>query len=93
MIVRADRAPLQAIEATLAIDPTKLTLVHASPALAARQALVQSNEPTPGNVAVALAAPGPIAAGARVAILLDFAPLAPDAMRSRVEVTHIALDE
>src|SRR5262249_20091840 len=35
MIVRAD-APLQAIEATLSIDPSKLTLVHASPALAAR---------------------------------------------------------
>ena len=92
LVVRSD-APLQAIEATLAIDPTKLRLLGSHPALAARDAALLSNEPTPGTVALALANPGPIAAGERVAMILEFAPLARDATRSRIAVERLSIDE
>jgi hypothetical protein len=84
---------LQSVEATLAIDPTRLRLAKARAALAARDALLLANEPTPGTVAVALANPGEIAAGARVAIIFEFERVGPSASRSAVQVTNITFDE
>jgi hypothetical protein len=85
--------PLQSIEATLAIDPTRLRLAGARAVLGAREALLLANEPTPGIVAIALASPEPIAAGVRVGFVLEFDRRAPDASRSRVEVARIVFDE
>jgi len=92
ILVRAPRA-VQSIEATLAIDPARLRLVSARAALAARDGLLLFNEPTPGTVALALANPAPIPAGARVALVVEFAPLAPDASRAEVTVQQLAIDE
>ena len=86
-------AALQAIEVTLAVDPSKLRLRGARPALAGRGALVLSNEPTPGTIAIALANDAAIGAGQRIAIVVELESLARDASRSRVTVERIAFDE
>jgi parallel beta-helix repeat protein len=91
LLVRA-AGPVQAIEATLAIDPARLHLLNAHPGLAARDALLQSNEPTPGSVALALATAAPFAAGERAAIILEFAALARDAARSRITVQQLRIE-
>lgn len=85
--------PVQAVEVTLAIDPDKLQLAGARPALAGRDALLLSYEPTPGNVAIALANNGPLAVGQRTAIIVEFESLARDAARSRITVERLAFDE
>src|SRR5262249_32520998 len=84
---------LQSVEATLAIDPTRLRLAKARAALAARDALLLAHEPTPGPAAAALANRGEIAAGARVAITFEFERVGPSASRSAVQVTNITFDE
>ncbi len=65
--------PLHALAVTLAFDPSRRQLRHARPALSARDATVVFNQVAPGVVALAMAAPQAIAAGARAAIVLDFA--------------------
>lgn len=92
-LILRSAGPVQAVEVTLAIDPSKLRLLSARPALAGRDALLLSNEPTPGSVAIALANNGPIAAGERTAIIVEFESLARDAARSRVTVERLAFDE
>jgi hypothetical protein len=92
IMVRAPRA-VQSIEATLAIDSSRLQLVSARAALAARDGLLLFNEPTPGTVALALANPAPIPAGARVALVVEFAPLTSDATRAEVTIQQLAIDE
>jgi len=91
LVVRAGTS-LQAIEATLTVDP-RLRLVSARPALAARRALLEFNQPAPGSVAIALANPGAIAASARTAVVLEFAPASADAVRSTIAVRTLSVDE
>jgi hypothetical protein len=92
LVVRGS-APLQSIEATLAVDPTQLRFLDARPTLSARSALLASNVPSPGTVALALASPPSSARGAHAAVVLDFAPLAPGAARSQVTLEHLRIDE
>jgi parallel beta-helix repeat protein len=92
VFVRAG-APFQALEAELGVDPARLRLVRARPALAAHGALLQANQGSSGTIALALAQPLPVAAGLRVAIALEFAPLAADAATSRVSLRQLHVDE
>lgn len=92
LVVRSP-APLQAVEATLAIDPDQLQLIGARPALAASDGLLLANEPTPGTIAIALAMNAPIAPGARAVIIVELAPLTRAALRSRPVLTRVAFDE
>ena len=92
LVVRSP-APLQAVEATLAIDPDQLQLIGARPALAATDGLLLANEPTPGTIAIALAMNAPIAPGARAVIIVELAPLTRAALRSRPVLTRVAFDE
>ena len=92
LVLRA-HTTVEAIEAKLSIDATRLRLVSARVALAARNAVLAFNEPTPGTVALALASPAPIRAGARIGIVLELAARAPGAQRSTVTVQQVNVDE
>jgi parallel beta-helix repeat protein len=92
VFVRA-RTPFQALEAELDVDPTRLRLVRARPALAGHGALLQAHQGSSGTIAMALAQPLPVAANQRVAIALEFAPLTDDAATSRVSVRELHVDE
>jgi hypothetical protein len=92
LVMRTDTT-VQALEATLGVDPSRLHLLRARAALGARSAAVEFNEPTPGRVLLAMASPGFIPAGVRVAIVLEFASLSPDAIRSGIEIQRVLENE
>lgn len=88
LLVRAAEA-VHALTVTLTFDPHRAQLRSTQLAGRARGALMAANQVAPGTLVLALAAPEPIAAGRRIAIVFDIGAGATDTGPITLATLHI----